>query len=601
MILSVTATLPTYKAMKFTKGLNIVLAEKHAKSTEQHTRNGAGKSSLVEIFHFLLGGSTSPIFKTAALSEVTFSGEFVFGSMPVTVHRSSTTPNVVSVILPHDSSALLNDKLEPLFLNGGRVRELKVADWNEFLTKQVFQLECVTKKRKRGVQSASMNARGTGEDHCLTARILFNYIIRRQSEGGFQKFTESFSKQAVLPQQSALMYMLGLDWTIAQKWQIIEDRLRTIRSLTKLAETAEIEDLVPKAEEILSQLAVERSKLLNMQRNFQEFKVLPEYRQIEIESNEIAIRLRQLTDEASQLAHRLDTVDQALSNEITQESENLQVFIQQVQGLFKDSVTARLEQVRAFHDSVMRNREEYLRQEVRSLKTHHSDISSEQTRLLRRQSEVLTILKASGGLDQYNKLHRELVRQESKVEALEEKHKRATEISFIQAECDEAKAVLAHRLVINYSEQTDDIQEAVSLYQNISERLFEEAGYLIVGKNDNTKAPQISVHKSSSRSKGINNMQIFTFDLVATVLMKHRGVGPGFLIHDSHIFDGVDSRQVKTAIRVAREICDEYDLQYILCLNSDQLEEKDAFNENIVNPILYDHMPEGKLFGFNFD
>lgn len=39
-------------------------------------------------------------------------------------------------------------------------------------------------------------------------------------------------------------------------------------------------------------------------------------------------------------------------------------------------------------------------------------------------------------------------------------------------------------------------------------------------------------------------MVIFCFDLTLAVLAHRHGRGPDFLIHDSHLYDGVDERQI---------------------------------------------------------
>ncbi len=43
-------------------------------------------------------------------------------------------------------------------------------------------------------------------------------------------------------------------------------------------------------------------------------------------------------------------------------------------------------------------------------------------------------------------------------------------------------------------------------------------------------------------------MQIFSFDMMLIVLCQKRGIGPGYLIHDSHLFDGMDTRQIAKAL-----------------------------------------------------
>jgi len=64
-------------------------------------------------------------------------------------------------------------------------------------------------------------------------------------------------------------------------------------------------------------------------------------------------------------------------------------------------------------------------------------------------------------------------------------------------------------------------------------------------------------------------MQIFCFDLMMAQLMNEREIGPGFLIHDSHMFDGVDARQISRALSVAQQKSAELGLQYITMMNTD--------------------------------
>jgi uncharacterized protein YydD (DUF2326 family) len=66
-------------------------------------------------------------------------------------------------------------------------------------------------------------------------------------------------------------------------------------------------------------------------------------------------------------------------------------------------------------------------------------------------------------------------------------------------------------------------------------------------------------------------MQIFCFDMTLAVLWSMRKLGPGFLIHDSHLFDGMDSRQVARAIEIGASQSKQHGFQYIVCINSDQL------------------------------
>lgn len=108
----------------------------------------------------------------------------------------------------------------------------------------------------------------------------------------------------------------------------------------------------------------------------------------------------------------------------------------------------------------------------------------------------------------------------------------------------------------------------------------------------------------SGDSLGINKMVIFCLDLTTAVLAHRHGRGPDFLIHDSHLFDGVDERQVWRALALAAEVTAEESLQYVALFNSDILDQVRArgFDPSpyVIEPKLTDQYDEGGLFGFRF-
>src|SRR3546814_9567131 len=88
-----------------------------------------------------------------------------------------------------------------------------------------------------------------------------------------------------------------------------------------------------------------------------------------------------------------------------------------------------------------------------------------------------------------------------------------------------------------------------------------------VCSSDLAGGPQFEVHIDGQRSKGITNMQIFCFDLMLTEISIRNGRGPRFLIHDSHLFDGVDERQVAKALQLGAERAQADGFQYIVTMN----------------------------------
>jgi uncharacterized protein YydD (DUF2326 family) len=91
---------------------------------------------------------------------------------------------------------------------------------------------------------------------------------------------------------------------------------------------------------------------------------------------------------------------------------------------------------------------------------------------------------------------------------------------------------------------------------------------------------------------------------LAPLFGAERGLGPGFLIHDSHLFDGVDERQVAKAFQRAAKMASDLHIQYIVTLNSDALPRwlPAGFNpDDYILPVrLTDATDDGGLFGMHF-
>jgi uncharacterized protein YydD (DUF2326 family) len=81
--------------------------------------------------------------------------------------------------------------------------------------------------------------------------------------------------------------------------------------------------------------------------------------------------------------------------------------------------------------------------------------------------------------------------------------------------------------------------------------------------------------------------------------------GPRFFVHDSPLFDGVDARQVHAAILFGERTANAHSGQYVIAMNSDELEASGAASEPTVIerilPVRLTDDEHGGLFGFRFD
>ena len=83
-------------------------------------------------------------------------------------------------------------------------------------------------------------------------------------------------------------------------------------------------------------------------------------------------------------------------------------------------------------------------------------------------------------------------------------------------------------------------------------------------------------------------------------LCADRKIGPGFLVHDSHLFDGVDERQIAKALVIGANTAKRIGWQYIVTMNSDAVPQEFDPTPYIIRPRLTDATETGGLFGVRF-
>ncbi len=588
MIRRIWSDLPTFKALDFEPGLNILLADKSAGATDRQSRNGAGKTSLIEIIHFLFGADADrkSIFRSEALEPFTFDAVVDIGGSTFQVARSGKKPNEVRLV--GDPSVFpVQPKLDKA--TGELIFGRK--DWSSVLGTAMFGLP-VEDGGEEKVRFAP------------TFRSLFSYFVRRQGGGGFAAPERHYEQQLPWDQQVNVSYLLGLDASIPGRFQELRQREKVMAELRKAAKAGDLGGFFGTAADIRTRLIVSENKMARLKEQAASFQVVPEYDDLEREATHLTKDIGRVLNANTQDRLLIDQLEAALTQEQPPAVGDLETLYREAGVLLPDVVARRFDEVARFHQAVVENRRAHLSAEIESAQGRIQSRNSEKVRLDTRRSQVMGILRGGGALDHYLKLQEEVGRVEAEAETLRRRLELAEQLENTKAELDIERARLIKALQTDYHERDAVIREAVVLFEELSEALYERAGSLTI--NPGRSGPEFAVKIDSSRSKGINNMQIFCFDMMLAELNVRRGRGPGFLIHDSHLFDGVDERQVAKALQLGADRAASAGFQYIVTMNSDVVP-KEGFREGFeleefVLPVrLTDASENGGLFGVRFN
>jgi uncharacterized protein YydD (DUF2326 family) len=582
MIHRVYCDLGGFKELTFREGLNLLLADKSPGATDRQTRNGAGKSSFVELLHFLLGGNcgTDSIFRVEELIAASFGLDFDLGGHRVAVERSGTSPSKIIVAGGETGHWPIAPKQER---NSTRLM-ISNTNWKSVLAQLMFGL-----------------ADDEEEDSTKftpTFRSLFAYFARRQSSQGFASAFQQSGKQLPWDQQVAISYLLGLDWSIPQGWQVVREKEKGLEAIRKAGAQGVFGDLVGKAAELQTQLTLLEDRYRQAVERVNSFRVLPQYRDLEREASELTQRLNDLANENALDRQLLAELGKSIESEMPPPLTDLNQLYQEAGVSLPGVALRRYDEVQRFHESVIANRRSYLQQEQQDAQRRIEEREREKGERDSRRAEILNLLKTHGALEQFTLLQGEVTRLGAEVEGLRQRLKTAEDLESGKTELELERGRLLTRLRQDYHEQKDRIKAAVLAFGEISEALYESPGSLTISPESN--GPKFDVNIHAAKSKGISNMQIFCFDMMIARLCAERGIGPGFLVHDSHLFDGVDERQIAKALVIGADTAKRIGWQYIVTMNSDVVPPEFDPTPYIIQPRLTDATETGGLFGVRF-
>lgn len=590
MILSIESDLPTFKSVSFHPGLNVVLADKFAQSNDKKTRNSAGKTSLVEIINFLYGSKAEKgtLLRHPALENFTFRALLQLGADQVEVARRGRDASRIWISREHAERLGLACKTD----RKSNQTYITNEQWKELLAYRFFGFP-------RHVGGTEFD-----EPYTPAFRPIFGYFARRDNSGSFQAPEKSSGSQSRWDYQENLSFVLGLDWRIPLDLQRVRERERSLDELKKAAAGGTLGAVIGTVAQLRPAVAVAEAKATELRQQLSQFRVLDSYREMSDRASRAKAEMQAIERRAVSLKERLLYLKEALNSGAAPPQEDVVRVYKAVGIELPDAVRRRFNDVEQFHKSVVENRRHHLKEEVASIEAQIAAGETAKAALDAERSEIMRSLDGSGALEDFVMLQKRLATLEAEEASLRERFKAAEALEGESTELDIDRANLKKRLQTDHNRNTKAVNSFTLIISRAIQELYaDRTGGFVLDATDN--GPEFRISIQGDRGGGISQMEIFCFDYALFTLMLEQKRGPGFLVHDSHLFDGVDARQVARAILMGSELTTRFGGQYIVTMNSDiydNLPFPDAFDRAkvVAKPRLSDIDASGGLFGFQF-
>ena len=591
MIVRIRSSLDSFKEIEFHSGLNILLSDTHPEATERQTRNSAGKTSLIEIVHFLLGADCNKgsLFRCPALIEHSFLGDFQINEEKICVERTGSKPSRIYLRSGYDNRRHRTVKTEK---ESGR-SYISNENWKTYLGHAYFRLP------------EDIAHSIYGESFTPSFRSMFSYFVRRQRSGAFISPERQAERQQRWDWQENLSYLIGLDWHIPYEFQQIRIREKTLEELRRAARQGAFGEFIGTVAELRPQVAVAEKSAAERRAQLSAFRVHESYDELSSKAASAKKRMQALARRTVTVRETIEHLEMALEREIAPNSRELERIYEVAQVELPGVALKRLDEVRVFYESVVENRKLHLSREIEGLQEQLERYAIESRELDQERQGILEILDSHGALDDFVALQRELSEMDARASALAERFRAAEMLEGEKTQLDIDRSNLHRRLQQDFQERKNLLGEAILVVSEIIANLYDDrSGRFEIAATDT--GPEFRISIEGDRGGGISNMEVFCLDMALMILGARRGTSPGFLIHDSHLFDGVDERQIARALETGQREAKRYEVQYIVTMNSDifdRLPFADSVdrNETVLATRLSDKTETGGLFGFRFE
>jgi uncharacterized protein YydD (DUF2326 family) len=573
MITELKSNLTTFKTLTFKRGLNILLAERHETSGSRDTRNGTGKTSFIELLHFLVSEKRNKDddFHKTELIGATYTASFSDNGSDFMISKKS------------------GDSADELCLDEATITPIEL-------------------RVKLAQRWFGLSKEDTDQKYSPKFGALLSYFARKERIGGFANPVMNSSVQQPWDSQICLSYLLGFDWRLAQQLQLKKDEKKAKDSLAQMIKSGYLTDGSLDLNKMQARLDFLDREVDLKRREVNSSTVVDGYRQHEITANDLTARIRVQNEANLEDLDLVESIDLALAEVEDANLADVQSLYNQVGIFFSEQVKKRFEQVAAFHKQVSRNREIHLKREKKNANERLSGRKKEIIELQQKLTDKMSLLRSGMAIERLTYLQSDLNRLESEQADLNQQIPRFRNVADDQKRLRRDIDDLVDLIAQDVLEREEPRKLAVNIFAETSKYLYDEPGQLIIGRSSGVGGLSIETDIVAKKSGGKNHMQVFCFDWLLVEAAARQDKFPGFLIHDSHIFDGVDGRQIGLALQLAQKKCEELGVQYIIAMNSDdfsklepQSEDDDVFNpyDYVMATKLTDEL-NGGLFGVRF-
>jgi uncharacterized protein YydD (DUF2326 family) len=582
MIYSISCDKPSFKTIKFRPGFNVILAKRSEKASTKDSRNGLGKSTIVEIIRFCLGLSPGDTLSNPILQDWTFSLDLEIRKKRYSISRNISSDNKVAIRGDISDWPVETYKEEK---TGEKI--ISTEDLLKALGNLIFDLLPEDPEFKYRPKFGS----------------LISYFVRKNGHmGGFLNPFQQHKEQRPWDQQIASSFLLGLGWEFASKLQVLKDREKVLYQIRSEAKSGMLSDLMGDIGVLEARKIILEKQSKDEDTHLHDFRVHPQYENLEREADRLTRQIHADIDKKVEEGRILKLYEDSLLEEVDADPEKIKKVYVEAGLLFPTNVTNKINEVLAFHRNVVSNRKQFLESEITRLR--RSIITSQESiiRFTSERAAIMQLLSETGTLREYTLLEGAHQKTISELEDVKRRIENLNRFENGRNALEIDKQLLHQQAVSDLNERRFQKELAIITFNDYLKSIIDLRGNLSIVFTETGYKFDIIIERSPS--SGIGNLKIFCYDLTLAKIWSRKPESSVFLVHDSVVFDGVDERQKAHALELAKSESEKEGFQYICSLNSDSVPRDEFGPEFLLDKYVVQEFTDaeenGGLLGIRF-
>ena len=568
-----------FKNIEFNENFNAIVA--FIESDKKEDTHNLGKTSLIRVIDFLLLSSFDKNTDKLLGNDI-FIGQEFYGELKLNngkyllIKRSINTPTKISFKL-NDSK--LNDF------------ELDI-DWDEELT--------LKKAKARLNDYLDFNILPNWD-----YRKSITYFLRSQQDY-LDVFKLNKFKGKHKDWKPFVFDLLGFDGKLILEKLEIEEEIDTLKGKVK---TLKLEAQIDTSEKdrLEGLLEIKKNELFEVRKLIDRFNFFKEDIQTNKELVEqIDVQLQAFNTDRYRISYEINKIESSLSDIIDDiDNKTISDLFEEVNLYYPQQLIKEYNDLINFQKSLTIERKKYLLETLTELKKEYLDLNIKIREIENQKGELLSLLTQKDSYKKFKEYQRKTVSLEVEVERIDDKIQAIDNSLIIENDIAEKKESIANYVLALKDALSERKHSNINkIFNSIIKEILDTNALISLKLNSQGNIEFNADYQNkvdllnTSESQGTTYKKLLcvAFDLSLLVNFSDKSFYK-FVYHDG-VLEGLDDRIKIRYIKLVKELCEKYDLQYIITLiDSDLTKEKPNIIEtNDICLRLNDKDNKGKLF-----